>query len=52
MSELRVEFVPEFKGDSIVLLTMESDGLDDFRAIAAQAIRTAHGSLQVMHVDA
>lgn len=51
MSEIRVEFAPEFKGDSVVLLAMDKDGLKDFSATVAQAIQKAHGSLQVMHAD-
>lgn len=51
MSEIRVELAPEFKGDTVVLLAMDTGGLDDFRATVAQAIQKAHGSLQVMHAD-
>jgi hypothetical protein len=48
MSEVRLELVPEFKGDTVVLMAMDKSGLDDFRAAVAQAIHKAHGSLQVM----
>ena len=37
MSEIRVELAPEFKGETVVLLVMDSDGLDAFRSALARA---------------
>jgi hypothetical protein len=37
MSEICVELAPEFKGETVVLLTMDSDGLDAFRSALAKA---------------
>jgi hypothetical protein len=51
MSTIRVELASEFKGETVVLLSMDKGGLDDFTATVAQVVQMAHGSLQVMHVD-
>jgi hypothetical protein len=37
MSEIRVERAPEFKGETVILLAMDSDGLDAFRSALARA---------------
>ncbi len=36
MSEIRVELATEFKGETVVLLAMDSDGLGTFRSALAQ----------------
>ena len=37
MSEIRAELVPDFRGETVVLLAMDSDGLDAFRSALARA---------------
>lgn len=37
MSEIRAELTPGFKGETVVLLAMDSDGLDAFRSALARA---------------
>lgn len=50
MSEIRVEIAPEFKGETVVLLAMDEDGLDAFRSAVATAVQKEQGSSsQLMH---
>ena len=45
MSEIRVELASEFKGETVVLLAMDGEGLDAFRSALALA------SLKPSHLD-
>ena len=49
MSDIRVEFVPSFKGEAVVLLAMDVGGLAVFTAAVAQAIQTQQGSIEMVH---
>ena len=49
MSEIRVELAPEFKGETVVLLVMDSDGLDAFRSALARAGQKQQGASQLTH---
>jgi len=49
MSEIRVELAPDFKGESVVLLAMDGDGLDVFSAVVAQLLQAGRGVLQLEH---
>ena len=51
MSEIRVEFVPDFKGEAVVLLVMDGGGLDMFTAAVGQAIHKQQGSIEMVHAD-
>lgn len=44
MSEIRVELVPEFKGETVVLLVMDGGGLSAFISAVAKAIQMKPGS--------
>jgi hypothetical protein len=52
MSEIRVELVPEFRGDTVVLLAMDRGGLDAFRAAVAETIQNKQVCLsKLMHAN-
>lgn len=49
MSEIRVELATEFKGETVVLLAMDRDGLDAFRSALARAGQKQQASSQLTH---
>ena len=53
MSEIRVELSSEFRGETVVLLAMDLDGLNAFTSAVAEAIQKEEGtSSQLSRTDA
>lgn len=49
MSEIRIELATEFKGATVVLLTMDTDGLDVLRAALGSSLLKSQGFSRLVH---